>query len=249
MLYKLEKISKTYQTDKGIINALNNISFTISQGEFVVLVGPSGCGKTTLLKILAYLIKPTSGKISFQNGEKTAKKNIGFVFQEPTLMPWRTVLKNIILPLEMQHKQKDLMFKQATNLLKIVNLQGCEDYYPYQLSGGMGQRVAIARALINDPMVLLMDEPFGALDEMLRLKLNFELLNIKKKTRKTIIFVTHSIFEAVILADRIIILGQTPNTIRSSLKINFPKRNSEMINHPLFYQYVRQVRKLMGETN
>lgn len=247
VIYKLEDITKVFQSERGKVSALENVSFDIDEGELVVVVGPSGCGKTTLLRILAHLIRPTSGKLIFKSSTRSSfnEDKFGFVFQDPTLMPWRTVIDNVILPLEVEGESKDAMYKKARELLKLLNLEQFEKYYPYELSGGMSQRVAIARALISDPPVLLMDEPFSALDEVMRQKLNFELLDIKRMTNKTIVFVTHNILEAVILADKIVILGLNPNTVIESRKISLSKRTPKLLTNPVFYRTVEKLRKII----
>lgn len=248
IIYKIKDITKIYQTDSGKIKALSDISFNVREGELVVIVGPSGCGKTTLLRLLAHLSNPTKGSVIFKgnNNSRPQNSSFGFVFQEPALMPWRTVIDNIILPLEIKGKEtKEVRYQKAIRLLKLLNLKGFEKYYPSQLSGGMSQRVAIARALITDPLVLLMDEPFSALDEIMRQKLNFELLSLKKQTGKTIIFVTHNITEAVILADKIIIMGLHPNTVIGILDIIFFKRTPELLANSLFYKTITDVRKII----
>lgn len=247
IIYKVEDIAKTFESEKGSIDALSDVSFKVMEGETVVIVGPSGCGKTTLLRIFAHLIKPTKGKIISQHGisPNSVNSEFGFVFQEPTLMPWRTVIENIILPLEIIGRDKNEIRERAEKLLNLLGLSNFREYYPDELSGGMSQRVAIARALISDPAVLLMDEPFSALDEIMRQKLDFELLNLKRKTNKTIIFVTHSISEAVILADKIIILGLNPNTVVGSRVVNLPERTPRLLTDPLFFENVAETRKIL----
>ena len=247
IIYKVENVTKTFESEKGSIDALSNVSFEVNKGETVVIAGPSGCGKTTLLRIFAHLIKPTKGKIIFQDriSPNSVNSEFGFVFQEPTLMPWRTVMENIILPLEIIGRDKNEIQKRAEKLLNLLGLSNFRKYYPDELSGGMSQRVAIARALISDPAVLLMDEPFSALDEIMRQKLDFELLNLKRKTNKTIIFVTHSISEAVILADKIIILGLNPNTVTGSRVVNLPERTPRLLTDSLFFKNVAETRKIL----
>ena len=246
IIYKVENLTKTFRSKKGSIDALSNVSFEAEEGETVVIVGPSGCGKTTLLRIFAHLIEPTKGKVIFQDRISTNSVNseFGFVFQEPTLMPWRTVIENIVLPLEIIGRDKNEIQERAEKLLNLIGLSNFRKYYPDELSGGMSQRVAIARALISDPAVLLMDEPFSALDEIMRQKLDFELLNLKRKTNKTIIFVTHSISEAVILADKIIILGLNPNTVIGSRVVNLPERTPRLLTDSLFFENVVETRKI-----
>ena len=247
IIYKVENLTKTFRSKKGSIDALSNVSFEAEEGETVVIVGPSGCGKTTLLRIFAHLIEPTKGKVIFQDriSPNSVNSEFGFVFQEPTLMPWRTVIENIVLPLEIIGRDKNEIQERAEKLLNLIGLSNFKKYYPDELSGGMSQRVAIARALISDPAVLLMDEPFSSLDEIMRQKLDFELLNLKRKTNKTIIFVTHSISEAVILADKIIILGLNPNTVIGSRVVNLPERTPRLLTDSLFFENVVETRKIL----
>jgi len=247
IIYKVENLTKTFKSKKGSIDALSNVSFEVEEGETVVIVGPSGCGKTTLLRIFAHLIEPTKGKVIFQDriSPNSVNSEFGFVFQEPTLMPWRTVIENIVLPLEIIGRNRNEIQERAEKLLNLLGLSNFRKYYPDELSGGMSQRVAIARALISDPAVLLMDEPFSALDEIMRQKLDFELLNLKRKTNKTIIFVTHSISEAVILADKIIILGLNPNTVIGSRVVNLPDRTPRLLTDSLFFENVVETRKIL----
>lgn len=246
-IYRVENLTKTYKTEGEKIDGLSNVSFDVKEGEIAVIVGPSGCGKSTLLRIFAKLIKPTKGNIITQKKSifKPEILNFGYVFQHSTLMPWRTIIDNIVLPLEIKGENKKTMYKKAKKLLRLLNLEKFEQCYPIDLSGGMEQRVAIARALISDPPVLLMDEPFSALDEIMRQKLDFELLNIKRKTNKTIIFVTHSILEAVILADKIIILGLNPNTVIGEKIIELPERTPKLLTDPVFFKNVVETRKIL----
>lgn len=248
IIYKVENLTKTFESEKGRIDALLDVSFEVREGEIVVIVGPSGCGKSTLLRIFARLIEPTKGKIILQDRIDSSSKNseFGFVFQDPTLMPWRTVIENIILPLEIKGQDENEMYEKAKRLLRFLNLEGFEEYYPAELSGGMSQRVAIARALINDPPVLLMDEPFSALDEIMRQRLDFEILAIKRRTNKTIIFVTHNISEAVTLADKVIVLGLNPNIVIGSKMIILPEeRTPELLTETVFFENVIEVRKIL----
>ncbi len=225
------------------MEALKNVSFEVPKGKITVVVGPSGCGKSTLLRLLARVIKPTSGSIEFHWRHENP---VGFVFQDPTLMPWRTVVGNIVLPIETDQPEKKGSTEKVGRLLKLLELEDCESLYPNQLSGGMKQKVAIARALIQDPEVLLMDEPFSALDETIRQKMNFELLRLKEKTGISGGFVTHNISEAVVLADYIIVLGIRPNTVRGKRLVRFQKRNQRLLSSPAFFKELVKVRKMVG---
>lgn len=221
-IIKVEGLSKYY----GKLHVLDNISFEVSDGEFISVIGSSGCGKTTLLKIIGGLISPSKGQtIIRDNPSELAlkRRDIGFVFQNSNLLPWRNSLENVELPLEIIGKDNSSL-SNPKKLLKIVGLGGFETAYPKELSGGMQQRVAIARALTFEPLILLMDEPFGALDEIIRNKMNLELLRIwkeEKTTISTIIFVTHSISEAVFLSDKVIVLSKRPAIIEKVINIDF----------------------------
>lgn len=222
---QLRDISVIYSS-RGLTSlcALEDFSLSIKEGEFLTIIGPSGCGKSTLLNILAGLQKPTRGEALIQ-GEKIlapTPNKVAMVFQEYTLFPWRTVLANVEVGLEFKGISKRERRAKARERIKLVGLQGFENRYPHELSGGMKQRVAIARALTIDPEILLMDEPFGALDEQTRLVLGEELMRIWEETRKTIIFVTHSLSEAVYLSDRIVVMTARPGRIKEILKVNFP---------------------------
>jgi len=248
-LIEVKNLGMTFEAEKNPVRALQNVSFNVKEGEFLSIIGPSGCGKTTLLRIIGGLLKQTEGEVIFKKGTVTElHKNSGFVFQDPTLLPWRKVFGNILLPLEVA--KKDLGAeeeKKVKDLLAMVDLTGFENSYPNELSGGMKQRVAIARALAQDPLVLLMDEPFGALDEITRGRMNFELLRIWKETGKTVIFVTHSIPEAVLLSDRIVILSERPGTVKEVLDIKLKReRDMSIIETEEFSKYVQKVRKALG---
>jgi len=228
-MLKVDKVTKYYNN----LHVLDKISFQTNEGEFVSIIGPSGCGKTTLLKIINGLIKPTEGNIEFKDKPiKFAANNglFGFVFQNPVLLPWRNVIKNIELPLEILGKKN--LKNSSGDLLKVVGLDGFENYYPNQLSGGMQQRAAIARALIFEPPILLMDEPFGALDEITRNYMGMELLRIwqaEKTKTSTVIFVTHSVPEAVFLSDRVVILSKRPAKIEKIIDVDLPRPRTTKI--------------------
>lgn len=243
----LDNIGMTYKTTDGRdVTALTSVSLDIKKGEFISLLGPSGCGKTTLLRIIADLLQPTQGTISV-GGETPRqarlKQRYGIVFQSAVLYDWRTVRKNVMLPLEIMHIPKSERADRADKMLELVGLSDFADHYPSQLSGGMQQRVGIARALVLQPEILLMDEPFSALDEFTREKLHLDLLKIWRKTNKTIIFVTHNIQESVFLSDRVCVLSPHPGRLSSVVDINLPRpRTMEMRNTPEFTELVAKVR-------
>ena len=217
-------VTVRFTTERGTVTALENVDLTVSQGSFLSLLGPSGCGKSTLLRIVADLIAPTSGKIRV-NGEapEVARRNreIGFVFQDAALLPWRTALENVMLPLEVGGVRRSSN-RDPRELLALVGLSGWEEAYPHELSGGMRQRVSIARALVSGPKLLLMDEPFGALDEITRDRLNEELLQVWESTGTTILFVTHSIYEAAFLGQEVLLLAARPGRVRELVDVNLP---------------------------
>jgi NitT/TauT family transport system ATP-binding protein len=224
----------------------------VGDGEFVSLVGPSGCGKTTLLMILAGLVPQTGGRVRFRDIEvRGPRTEIGLVFQRPVLLPWRTVLQNVLLPAEVLGLGKDELLTRARELLQLVGLAGFENTYPWELSGGMQQRAAITRALVYDPAVLLMDEPFGALDAMTRDRMSIEFQHIWEVSRKTVVFVTHSIQEAVFLSDRVAVMTARPGRIAQFLRVDLPRlRTLELAASPEFNSYVLHIRKqLEGEVH
>ena len=243
---EINDVSMRYQADTAEVLALKNVTMNIRKGEFISLLGPSGCGKTTLLRIMADLIQPTSGTVKIAG--KTAKEarlaqKYGIVFQSPVLYDWRKVKKNITLPLEMMGMGKAEKETRANQLLELVGLSKFADKYPWQLSGGMQQRVAIARALAIEPEILLMDEPFSALDEFSREYLNEELLNVWSTVGNTVVFVTHSIPEAVFLSDRVFVLSPHPGRLSAVIEIPLPRpRNREMRNSTEFYQLISDIR-------
>jgi NitT/TauT family transport system ATP-binding protein len=243
-----QNIYKTFASRDGEVKALEDVSLAVSEGEFVSIVGPSGCGKTTLLRILGGLLEADHGMVRIDGRTLTQpRREIGFVFQNPTLMPWRTVLKNVTLPLEVQGKGGNDHRGRATELLALVGLLGFESLYPHELSGGMQQRVAIARALIHEPSILLMDEPFGSLDAITRNQMNVELLRIWHATGKTIIMVTHTIQEAIFLADRVLIMSPRPGHIQANVPVDLPRpRDSEIYYNESFTSLYHQVRDLIA---
>ena len=246
MLISVGGLSKTYRTREGVdIRALTDANFTIAEGEFVTVVGPSGCGKSTLLKILAGILRRTSGEVTLRSRPVDGpSRDVGVVFQAPVLLPWRNVLQNVMLPIHIQGRDTAQFEKRARDYLKLVGLEGFERKYPNELSGGMQQRVGITRALVHEPALLLMDEPFGALDAMTREAMNLELLRIWKESRKTVLLVTHSIPEAVFLADRVIVMTPRPGRISEIIPIDLPRpRTLEMINSERFGRYVAAIRR------
>lgn len=231
------------------VHALKDIDLTIQPNEFVSLIGPSGCGKSTLLRVIGDLIPLSSGSVLI-NG-KTAHqarldRDYGMVFQAATLYDWRTVAKNVQLPLELMNYPKEKKEAKTREMLKLVELSDFHNHYPWQLSGGMQQRVAIARALAFEPSILLMDEPFGALDEMTRERLNLELLSIWEKTHTTVVFVTHSITEAVFLSTRVIVMSARPGRIIEDIKIDLPQpRNTDTREDVRFFKLETEVREAL----
>jgi NitT/TauT family transport system ATP-binding protein len=239
-------VSKLYRTRSGeAIEALADVHLSVCAGEFVTIVGPSGCGKSTLLKMLAGIIRASTGDMLLR-GQKVIgpNRNVGMVFQSPVLLPWRTVMDDLMLPVEVQKLPRAKYADRARDYLKLVGLEGFESRYPSELSGGMQQRVGIGRALIHDPAVLLMDEPFGALDAMTRDFMNLELLRIWNSSRKTVILVTHSIPESVFLADRVMVMSPRPGRIVETIDVELPRpRTLEMINSVEFGRYTRAIRR------
>jgi NitT/TauT family transport system ATP-binding protein len=239
----VRRLSKSYGSGPGAIVALTDIDFAVADGEFMSIVGPSGCGKSTLLKILAGLI-PSEGE-ALLNGTPIdgPRQDIGMVFQSPVLFPWRSVLGNVLLPVDVQRLGRERMTQRALDLISLVGLNGFEKRYPWELSGGMQQRVALVRALIHDPALLLMDEPFGALDALTRESMNAELQRIWLERRKTVLFVTHSTSEAVFLADRVLVMSARPGRIADLLEIDLPRpRTLDVMTTEAFGAYVRRIR-------
>ena len=237
-------LSLVYPDGNGGLQALDRVSFSAQRNEFLCVIGASGSGKTTLLRLLGGLLNPTEGEVQFE-GERMVgpRRRIGFVFQAANLMPWRSALENVELPLELQGADSGANSRRAAELLKLVGLVDFEKTLPRDLSGGMAQRVAIARALVHEPDLLLLDEPFGSLDALTRERMIFELLRIWQMRKVTILMVTHSIWEAVLMADRVLVLSQRPGSIRLDLEMPLSRpRSLDMMHTPEFGKLVDQVR-------
>jgi NitT/TauT family transport system ATP-binding protein len=244
---EIRNLSLTFATSDGPVYALDNASLTVDKGAFISFIGPSGCGKTTLLRVIADLEQPTSGSISVNSAsprQARLNRHYGYVFQVPALYPWRTVEANVTLPLEIFGLPSAECKARARTHLAMVNLSGFEKKYPWQLSGGMQQRVSIARALSFEPELLLMDEPFGALDEIVRDRLNEQLLDLWTRTQKTVVFVTHSIPEAVFLSTQIVVMSPRPGRIIDVIDCDLgPKRTLDIRESPEFLKIAHRVRE------
>ncbi len=244
-------LSLTFETADGPVYALSQVNLQIGQGDFVSFIGPSGCGKTTLLRVIADLEQPTEGSITVEGvspHEARLRRIYGYVFQAPALYPWRSIQRNVTLPLEIMGVPKAERQERAKRYLELVNLGGFEKKFPWQLSGGMQQRASIARALCFDPDLLLMDEPFGALDEIVRDHLNEQLLQLWDKTAKTVVFVTHSIPEAVFLSNRIVVMSPRPGRIIDVIETDFPRdRSLDIRETPEFLEVAHRVREGLRE--
>lgn len=239
---QVHNLKVTFPNGNGGLHALGGVTFDLYPQEFLSVLGPSGSGKSTLLRVLAGLIKPTDGEAVF-----AYEGRVGLVFQQANLMPWRTVLDNIILPLELQKVDVDTARSQARELIELVGLQGFEDNWPRDLSGGMAQRVAIARSLIQDPDLLLLDEPFGSLDALTRERMEIELLRIWQARRKTLLMVTHSISEALLLSDRVLVFTPRPGQVCLNIEVDLPRpRTDEMRYTPHFGELARRLKEAIG---
>ncbi len=244
---EFKNVGMTFESGHRRTEALKDVSFSVEEKAFVTLIGPSGCGKTTVLRTVADLLAPTTGQVTVLGGsplDARRKREVGFVFQNAALLAWRTVLANVLLPFEViGHADKT---GHAKSLLDLVGLQGFEDHYPDELSGGMQQRVSIARALSYDPKILLMDEPFGALDLITRDRMAIELLRIWQAAEKTVLFVTHSVDEAVFLSDRVIVLSARPGYVLSNILIELPRpRTLEAREGDEFHRYAKELREML----
>lgn len=244
---QIDDLSLTFETNDGPVHALSHIDLAIEEGEFVSFIGPSGCGKTTLLRVIADLERPTGGTITV-NGlspeEARLNRSYGYVFQAAALYPWRTIDRNVALPLEIMGLSKDEQNRRIAKNLDLVNLTGFEKKFPWQLSGGMQQRASIARALAVEPDLLLMDEPFGALDEIVRDHLNEQLLKLWEKTNKTVVFVTHSIPEAVFLSSKIVVMSPRPGRVHDVIDCDLPRdRTLDVRETAQFLEIAHRVRE------
>ena len=244
---ELDAVEKTFEVADGDVQALESVSLGIEQQEFVSLVGPSGCGKSTLLRIIAGLIAPTAGEVRVA-GERirAPRPDVGVVFQSPVLLPWRSVIENVMLPVDVAGKKRATYRERAEQLLELVGLEGFGRMLPWQLSGGMQQRASICRALILEPRILLMDEPFGALDAMTRDEMGVELLRIWSSVGATVLFITHSIPEAVFLSDRVAVMSSRPGRIQEELQIGIPRpRGLDTYRDAQFMETTERIRTLI----
>ncbi len=249
---ELRGVSKTFASRAGATEALQDVSLSIEPGEFVAIIGPSGCGKSTLLRLVGDLVEPSSGTVQV-NGKSPRQARLGreygIVFQTPVLYEWRAVVDNVRLPLEIVGRSRAERDERPRALLRLVGLETFRDHYPWQLSGGMQQRVAIARALVLNPSILLMDEPFGALDEMTRERLNLELLSVWSETSATVLFVTHSIAEAVFLSTRVVVMSPRPGRIERIVEVDLPRPRADKTRAlPRFFELVTTVRESLRES-
>jgi NitT/TauT family transport system ATP-binding protein len=249
---RVEHVSKTYGDGKGATAALTDISFTVPEGRFITVVGPSGCGKSTLLHILAGLLAPTQGRV-LMNGERLSgpsPEKIGVVFQDAWLLPWKSAVENVEFPLTLRGVRAKERRARAMPLLELVGLAGFAGKYPHELSGGMRQRVAIARCLVQEPRILLMDEPFSALDEQTRTRMGSELLQIWEKTGGTVIFVTHGLTEAIYLADEVLVMGTRPGRLIKRIPVALPRpRAIEMIGTETFGRLRNEIWNLIADVD
>lgn len=245
---QVRNLSVTFPNGNGGLRAVQGLNFAVWPQEFVCVLGPSGSGKSTLLRVLAGLLQPTSGRVTFTDHILgLSGPRIGYIFQQANLMPWRTAIQNITLPLELQGVRSEVALEKARELIELIGLQGFEDAWPRELSGGMAQRVAIARALISDPDLLLLDEPFGALDALTREHMGSELLHIWQARRKTVLMVTHSISEALLLSDRVLVFTHRPGRIALDLPVDLPRpRDEEMRYTPHFGELAKRLRAAIG---
>lgn len=247
-LITVREVEKLFRSGSRSVHAIDRVSFDIDEGSFVSLVGPSGCGKSTLLKIIAGLLPSSTGTVSV-NGKQVKEplENVGMVFQSPVLLKWKSVLGNIMLPVEFAKLEREPHLDRARSLVQIVGLTGFEEMYPYELSGGMQQRVSLCRALVTDPQMLLMDEPFGSLDAMTRDDLDLELIRIWEERKKTVLFVTHNIQEAVFLSDYVVVMSARPGRLIEKMRIDLQRpRTLDIMSSVLFGDYTLKIRALLA---
>ncbi|WP_309080690.1 ABC transporter ATP-binding protein [Zhihengliuella sp.] len=248
-LVDVENVGITFQTRKNTVEALREVDLKVNQGDFVALVGPSGCGKSTLLRSMAGIIQPTTGTVSLRGEEiEGPRQDVGFVFQRPALLPWRDVQRNIMLQAEMRGMDKNQAKARCEELLELTSLTGFKKSLPHELSGGMQQRAALCRALLHSPEILLMDEPFGALDALTREHLNSELQKLWNSTNMTVVLVTHSVAEAVYLATRVVVMGSRPGHIIEEFDVDLPRERDyeATMADPEFHRVAHGVRELLG---
>lgn len=246
------QVTHTYEGKYSKKFAISNLDFKIFSGEFVTIIGPSGCGKTTILNLIAGLLSPTNGDIYVDNvppNNLLSKKSIGMVFQSPAILPWLNVFQNLLLPLQINPSNDNGSDNEslAGDILSIIQMEDYADFYPHQLSGGMRQRVGVGMSLVFDPKILLLDEPLGSLDEITRSYMRFDLINMLRNRNKTIVMVTHSIEDAVLMSDRIIVLSKSPGTFSTEIKLDFSsKRTHDLEYQSEFLSYVNQVKKSLS---
>jgi NitT/TauT family transport system ATP-binding protein len=240
----IEKLSVTYASARGKLTAIQDLSLSVTNGQFVAVLGPSGCGKSTLLNIASGLLSPSGGLVSIQGKPVTGPRpDVGIVFQQPTLLPWKSVIENVLVPVQAMGMKVSEHMERARSLIKMVRLEGFENHYPNELSGGMQQRVGIARGFMHDPQLLLMDEPFAALDAMTREHMTDELQSMWMQSGKSVLFITHSIPEAVYLADRVVVLSARPGTVVDVIEVPIPRpRTLETLSSPEFTSICNRLR-------
>jgi NitT/TauT family transport system ATP-binding protein len=239
-------VKKVFDGARGTVLALDSVSLKIDHGEIMALLGPSGCGKSTLLDIFAGLTAPSEGEVWVDGALPQPRQEVGLMFQKSLLFPWRSVIENVLLPADVLQLDKKASRERAVNLLQLVGLAGWEKHYPSELSGGMQQRVALARVLLPDPDVLLLDEPFGALDEMTREALDLELARVASLTNKTVVFVTHNVYEAVLISDRICVITPRPGRVAGIVDVTMERpRSAAILRTEMFSRKVDEVRDLI----
>ena len=240
----IEKLSVIYASARGKLTAIQDLSLSVTNGQFVAVLGPSGCGKSTLLNIASGLLSPSGGLVSIQGKPVTGPRpDVGIVFQQPTLLPWKSVIENVLVPVQAMGMKVSEHMERARSLIKMVRLEGFENHYPNELSGGMQQRVGIARGFMHDPQLLLMDEPFAALDAMTREHMTDELQSMWMQSGKSVLFITHSIPEAVYLADRVVVLSARPGTVVDVIEVPIPRpRTLETLSSPEFTSICNRLR-------